>query len=1275
MNTDLTSLKPKINTLFQNVFENMKFNIKFEQECDSIHDKLGEIGQGTIDNFVKSTTLRTDIQEKRKTYKETGEDLFFEILLNEYPQLESRINYITPDQLDFVDKKVKKVDVPLCGDSNRPFNLYSIFDAGKMPNVPIALSLSTFIDSASSPDNPTQYENETIFSITDYAVGFKIVEELQLSSHIILKDHSENVNVPSVYTNIGCNLLWQLTLYYCFRSRGNTSTRYKAFLTAIYILSHVRFQLNRNNTKKMDYYFTPDEREYNDNRILQHTLYNAFQNELLETITNELKTQSSLHSALYEELHKNVSIISMTGRWNEFTNTISKGNCRKYVQSVGIRLPNISKEHNPVTSTIFGEIDAFCIQFTNDNINMDISDKYIKLYIGQILKYSGDTSHILCRTLMSRITPYKSKKPQCSSTATNNVFSILTIDRLLAVRSMINSKSNEGVLLPLYRPLQTTRFNDWYNQLDVTKQNLYPKSKCYCHYIHKELTYRGYLNDVENTIDILNTPFKEGFVFVLKRSSYFTWDNNDKLSGFNNIQPNQLNTTILEPNLTILNDVLTEAKFYEKIQDNIKILNSSYRVSKSFPQILSNLNKLVFKTGRIRGDQIFNRKIASNTTKGTDLPNEYYYEIENLELYYNKYISYLFFIQNTNYEAFPYLNTYITQNLDILPPKLKGPIIQVLSNTVNNNTTILHETIELKEMKTQLRKYIHANTIRLTKLFLNSDGVSMYTPIRYPMENARIEFIDRIITTIINILKKTGLEHEIFQNGSGSSTNDDNTIMVSGNEVTSMTTSHSNPNLTNDDIVDALKTNPSLSPDPYTPNIYLYIVNLERTLHYRFIPSYGGIDDETTENYRLYLSIVLSKRKTNMYKNLINTIEPFKHDIKRYQTNIIFMVHSLFNQIIIDEKIFGDTFNRILNNIHDYFKKTLLEEIENNSLELFEILKQTFETIHRRRHQTNNTLFHWEFLVNFEIIVLQNAYAKQKLPEELTHYIKKIETFTTEYVSNILPKPLFHIDREGNISGFNRTNFEKFYDMLIGIRMNSLEGNNTNVNLDTDNLLNQIDAFILRLEDYDIKNGGRLKLINFDNMLNPSIYRIQLQYQQMEKHKEQLSYMLNWLKRNKTVKIQPQSTILNHINQSVHRIDAMKKSINNLQSRIHTNSMNNELSNVTLSVHELLKNIHQEKEQLQLLDFLMMDDDIGKLKILQKINMTGKARAYKYKRNTKKKKDKKKKIKNYTSKSKRNRTRKPIRNYSRKKNQPKKATHKKRNKKHSNNKKMFKFKI
>ena len=157
MNTDLTSLKPKINTLFQNVFENMKFNIKFEQECDSIHDKLGEIGQGTIDNFVKSTTLRTDIQEKRKTYKETGEDLFFEILLNEYPQLESRINYITPDQLDFVDKKVKKVDVPLCGDSNRPFNLYSIFDAGKMPNVPIALSLSTFIDSASSPDNPTQY--------------------------------------------------------------------------------------------------------------------------------------------------------------------------------------------------------------------------------------------------------------------------------------------------------------------------------------------------------------------------------------------------------------------------------------------------------------------------------------------------------------------------------------------------------------------------------------------------------------------------------------------------------------------------------------------------------------------------------------------------------------------------------------------------------------------------------------------------------------------------------------------------------------------------------------------------------------------------------------------------------------------------------------------------------------------------------------------------------------------------------------------------------------
>lgn len=1281
---DETNLK-KLDEIIGTALNPLVF-IDYEQECDSIHDKLGVLTatNNTIDKLLKN--------DKRKNYIQSGEDIFFEVLLNEYPHLESRIQYITPDQLDIGTKKKdlkNKVNVPFCNSysgGQSTYNLYSIFDAGKMPNVPIALSLSTFIDSASSPNNPTQYTNETNYAITDVTIGKAVTDELGL-----IVDENYN-GIPSpIYTNISTNLLWQFTLYYCVGSRGNITDE---FLKAIYILLHLRFELryrpeDNNWSKKMYYCFNPDQNKYENNKKLQFDLYNAFQDIIFNGIYNFLlKTKKDQKSANnFNNLRFNEYSVS-TFTWKQFTDTISKGNCRQHVRSYGWSLPSISKENNPKTTTFFTEINTYILPQFLPSEKPEEFEKNINLCFGQILKYSGDTSHIMCRRLMSIISKDREnsfKSVKCDNY--KNISTILTIDRLLSVRSMINSKANEGVIVPMYAPLQTSRFNEWYKNNNIQ----YPKRLCYAYYIHKEITYSEYLDDIIKIYNSILDIFKSEFIRKLQeielknRPGQKYFNDTDEIQ-FNLTNLNVLPTDIIHSDiLTHLNTKLEAVKIYKKITDNVLKLNKEYNVF-NYPNnpnpnisqtplqtIIDMMNNMIFnKSKYIRNGNVFTSTIATTTSKTSNLPNNYYKELENLELYYEKMLAAEFLER--------------PENKDIILKIPENERIQYGIITVPSVSSIYDKDKDEDYVLTNLCTFIKSNKVRLSKTFKNNDGVNLYPPIKFPMEESRIEFIDSIINILTNILVKYNY----------------NGVMEAFNTalIDKMKTCDFRPQQDGKGTKQSYKQNGGFSVEELN-KLYQELSDLEQELQNTGLILTQDIYDDDDYKY-IYVVTTMAQRKYDMYSDLATMINEYINkggkDFFTLSRLILNSFKNLYTDDILFDEIYipGNTLNGYLNNIQIQFQNYIIHNIVQNKVPnlglIVNLAVNLAETL--RSFDLKTPINSFDFLLKFELYILNNKYGQPIIPQD---YERLFNTYQNKFIYNRLFPPKTINEPETNtpsgpimkprkyskkarqdinpiarpkVSSFPPinisyiNNISKFYNILVFYCTDNLDDYNKPL------FKNAFDM-ILKLEYYDLLRENYPSTI-LEHIIEHGTFSINndslnLKINLLNQYESLILVIQHLFGERIAFKTRQGNPVSVELKYYYDRINDAKGKLSLVYKYLEQYQQFRQLRRINIDLIGLLKKINADIEETTNFIFEYLQDKINDINNPQldnttkaiivenlKAAITGRGRK---KRQTKKKKKKNNKNKNKNNnnknrkinKSKNNRNRKPKQNYSRKK--------------------------
>ena len=456
--------------LFQpvNIFQNFFSESLKEFQADSTHDKLQE----------KGVTLRKIFQNfyPDKTFYQKGEDMFFEILEKDNPIIFSEIQYF-----EFVKDKNKRKNtiVPICNvDRIAPgSNVYTVFDAGHNPGLPVAITASNYIDSAGSPDNPRQYSNHTSYSVGDIIIAKTIFPNL-------LSTNSYN----SIYTDITANYIWQMTLYYCLKS--SEFEHEDNFKNAIFILSHVYFRLQVGNgkNKKIEYYLNPSTSQ--------------------RDFPKSKEVFSSIHMFVWGPGKISETLLSLYNDFKVFSNTVNQPSCCAYVSEYVELLDSSSRNSNHAFSHLFADI-TYNTHLLINNMEDTPSSKKTKAYMGQILKYAGDTSHIVFRRVLKEVLKTEACPETEFDSIKSNAFIIITHDRPLIYRSLLTSSDFEGCVFNVTRFFQETpQFKNWVKQQNQIQDKPVNTENCYGFLLNKKFIYQNIVDKINNLkiLENLTTP-------------------------------------------------------------------------------------------------------------------------------------------------------------------------------------------------------------------------------------------------------------------------------------------------------------------------------------------------------------------------------------------------------------------------------------------------------------------------------------------------------------------------------------------------------------------------------------------------------------------------------------------------------------------------------------------------------------------------------------------------------------------------------------------------
>jgi hypothetical protein len=640
-----------VESFFDGYFDN---DMLPEHPVDSAHDNLHHKNVNIVMRDSKRN-YTIDNDNLRKDH----DNLFVEVLKKEYPLLYDSIEYFHPEEFEYKHKS----NMPICYDDSDlvsgfldiPFSLFSIYDAGTHPKVPIPLPPSQFIDSASTTDGPT---NSGSFSaISTYSVGDVLISRTIFPG---IGDNTQSGMPNTIYANVTANLMWQLTLIYSFMTSSVSDTL--EFKTAIYILSRIVFRIDKTNVKRLEYKIYSGVRD----DLYYETIYN-------KTILNN-ETWNDLNTHISYLNDKN-PIESYTNSWDRFTGTISQSNCSQYIQKLGYIIPN-ARSDNPVSSTIFGTIDIYCkiLSGSTDSELQKLEINKIKYYTAQLLKYTGDTSHIICRRLLSYVinredpTNKNTISRICNAQTYNNIFSIFTNDRPLIYRSILKTlHEGEAVVFPALACYQDDKFFKWYDSFQINDNNINvegnsnyvrPK-KCFCKVVNEAITPDIILENLLNKISEIENKIKKneykefrGYFQDLISSIKNDFEELNKLNELNDLNRKRRKRSNSEKYENLKNAYKSIMnKFSEQLKierDYFDIVSYSEKISGDalgvFMSELDTLVRRLFQRRVRNGTDLSNKLflLDGSRIKNDKIPEEFYVHLDKIEyfsLMYDKYIS------------------------------------------------------------------------------------------------------------------------------------------------------------------------------------------------------------------------------------------------------------------------------------------------------------------------------------------------------------------------------------------------------------------------------------------------------------------------------------------------------------------------------------------------------------------------------------------------------------------------------------------------------------
>lgn len=416
------------------------------------------------------------------------------------------------------------------------------------------------------------------------------------------------------------------------------------FKTAIYILSRIVFRIDEKNVKRLEYKIFSEERD----------------DPYYETIYHNTILQTPPQYGLIEHIStlNGNPILSYTGSWDPFTGTISQSNCSQYIQNLGYNIPN-ARSDNPVSSTIFGTIDIYCNSLSSLS-NVDVNK--IKYYTAQLLKYTGDTSHIISRRLLSYVINENPQNKEyiskiCPKQGDTNVLSIFTNDRPLIYRSILKTlHEGEAVVFPALACYQDEKFFNWYDNFQVSGNNINtintatyvrPK-KCFCRVVKKDITPGLMVDNINNKLqeiyDKISTnpeyhTFHPSYIDLISEIREYFYQVWQEFELRKNTQPTEsLLKDAYENSMARISDVFKNERYFS---DLVAYKNTISREA-TFMENLQELLLLIFQKRMRNGTELNNRLflLDGSRIKNGKIPEEFYVYLDKIEyfsLMYDKY--------------------------------------------------------------------------------------------------------------------------------------------------------------------------------------------------------------------------------------------------------------------------------------------------------------------------------------------------------------------------------------------------------------------------------------------------------------------------------------------------------------------------------------------------------------------------------------------------------------------------------------------------------------
>ena len=620
-----------------------------------------------------------------------------------------------------------------------------IFDSGSGSELPKNLSVSELIDSASSSDNPTQFGNRTMRSCNDVIICQRLIIPF-INNYDTLKarvDESSEKKLYGFHSNILVNYLWQLTLittYYTkypedysktelLKINNEDNNEKKGFKLALFFLRHIMFQIKKKKT--LEYRFISSSDLYEVPEFMDGTLEQKIY----------VNTLRIFNAKLGKPLKDRVNYFPKSAtKWDVFN--VPRDFCWLRLKDItNYRTRNVKNKARSIVSSkrnendsvgsfyIFKEMDSF---IRANKIGPKTGDM-MKLRLPQILKFSGDTSHLVNLKLeyralhplndtplpeidTSSIESIERKnyyKTLCSSKAEHTYNFLQTDDRPLLSRSINLIQDNIGVIF------KSNNFMKLTSSIDLKGDD----NKNFHVVIKKQLTI-AQLKDTIKTID----PNKEYYKEDLEKL------NLSKLQSILEKVESQKAEANKQERIRLYEEQM-KIKFNQKLRDALEmplfknLLSNSYDSGILTNALKESYLKRFFNTSRRFAPKIEKGIIANNPYSPSLILNVDYNNRSNE--FIQKKMNEKFEVFNKTYKVSEHIEA-IEYILPLLESSYNKELVNTLTLDGYNELSIL----ELKEEIEKIKKIIMCYDVKINiDGDLKSDKGASY----------RNEFINNII--------------------------------------------------------------------------------------------------------------------------------------------------------------------------------------------------------------------------------------------------------------------------------------------------------------------------------------------------------------------------------------------------------------------------------------------------------------------------------------------------------------------------------------------------